>query len=85
MLSGSQLEVSESILHVKNSKSSAVAIVFAPADCDDDRSKVAMLPLQQVSKAALLPPQSGAEHIAVMNLDERHSVSTRGDKLLGQV
>ena len=61
MLSGSQLEVSESILHVKNSKSSAVAIVFAPADCDDDRSKVAMLPLQQVSKAALLLPQSGAE------------------------
>lgn len=57
--------------------------MFAPADCEDG-SKVATVPLQQVSMAALLSPQSGAEQIAVVKLGERHSVGTLGDRLLGQ-
>lgn len=84
MLSGSQLEVSESMLQVKNCRSSPV-VVFDPADCDDDGSKVAMVPLQQASKAILLSPQSGAEQVAVLKFDERHSVGTLGDRLLGHV
>jgi hypothetical protein len=84
VLSGSQLEVSVSMLQVKNVRSCPEVDVFAPADCDDG-SKVAMVPLQQVSRAILLSPQSGAEQIAVLKLEERHSVGTLGDKLLGQV
>jgi hypothetical protein len=59
-------------------------VVFAMADCDDDGSIVAMVPLQQASKATLLSPQSGAERIAAVKFDERHSVGTFGDRLLGQ-
>lgn len=61
-----------------------VAVVFAPAYCGAG-SKAAMLPWQQASRAALLSPQSGAEQIAVLKLEECHSVGTRGDRLLGQV
>ena len=72
------------MLQVKNRRSSLVVVVFAPAGCDDDGSKVAMVPLQQVSIAALLSPKSGAEQIAVVKLGARHSAGTLGDRLLGQ-
>jgi hypothetical protein len=84
VLSGSQVEVSVSMLQVKNVRSSpVVAVVLAPADCGDG-SKAATFPLQQASRAALLSPQSGAEQIAVLKLEERHSVGTLGERLLGQ-
>jgi hypothetical protein len=73
------------MLQVKNVRSSpVVVVVFGSADCGDG-SKAAMAPLQQVSRATLLSPQSGTEQIVVLKLEERHSVGTLGDKLLGQV
>jgi hypothetical protein len=60
-----------------------VVVVFAPAGCENG-SRVAMVPLQQVSKTALLSPQSGAEQIAAVKLAERHSVGIFVDRLLGQ-
>jgi hypothetical protein len=42
VLSGSQAEVSVSMLQVKNRRSSPAVVVFASADCDDDGMKVAM-------------------------------------------
>jgi nicotinic acid phosphoribosyltransferase len=85
VLSGSQLEVSVLMLQVRNVGScTVVVVVFAPVECDDG-SKVAMVPSQQVSIAALLLLQSGAEHIAVVKLGECHEMGTRGDRSLGQV
>jgi hypothetical protein len=51
VLSGSQAEVSVSMLQVKNRRSSPAVVVFASADCDDDGMKVAMFHCDSVVAA----------------------------------